>query len=295
MIYKSPAALEMALKAAAVSSPFDANRAVSSFYFHRLLYRVFSGGNNEFVLKGGHAVLARTTDARATRDIDLVTQASDLFDAVTRLRELVQRDAGDFIAFEYLGSRPIKAEQEYRRGFSVRFLPVMGAKRMKPISIDLVIDEVPIDGVEVIAPADRIEIQGIPSCDYFVYPVENGLADKVCALIEEHDGRPSSRVKDLVDLAVYATTAHVNGAKLSKCLRRETAVRGIEYPEVFELPAVWGTSQARQFAKLWEGTGLPSWLKPIEAAYHLASSLLDPVLSAEADGLCWNPAALRWE
>lgn len=66
MRYKSAAALEMAVKSAASASPMDTGRAVSAFYFHRLLCRVFAGGNGSFVLKGGRAMLARTVDARAT-------------------------------------------------------------------------------------------------------------------------------------------------------------------------------------------------------------------------------------
>lgn len=42
MRYRTPAALEMAVKAAAKASPLDTNLAISGFYFHRLLCRVFS-------------------------------------------------------------------------------------------------------------------------------------------------------------------------------------------------------------------------------------------------------------
>ena len=42
MVCKTPAALEMAIKAAAKASPLETGRAVSGFYFHRLLCRVFS-------------------------------------------------------------------------------------------------------------------------------------------------------------------------------------------------------------------------------------------------------------
>ena len=73
MEYSSPKALEMAVKDAAKASPLDTNRAIAGFYFHRLLYRVFSEPGTPFVLKGGQGMLARTADARATRDIDLAT------------------------------------------------------------------------------------------------------------------------------------------------------------------------------------------------------------------------------
>lgn len=37
MRYRTPAALEIAVKAAAKASPLDTNLAISGFYFHRLL------------------------------------------------------------------------------------------------------------------------------------------------------------------------------------------------------------------------------------------------------------------
>ena len=56
MTYKSAAAVEMAVKSAASASSLDTARAVSSFYFHRLLCRVFAGNNKKFVLKGWQAM-----------------------------------------------------------------------------------------------------------------------------------------------------------------------------------------------------------------------------------------------
>lgn len=113
------------------------------------------------------------------------------------------------MTFEFAGSHPIKAEDEYRDGLSVRFVPIIGAKRLQSVSVDLVVDEVPLEGAERIAPVDRIEVDGVETCDYLVYPVEAVLADKLCGIVEVHGGRVSSRVKDLVDIAVYATTAEM--------------------------------------------------------------------------------------
>lgn len=127
------------------------------------------------------------------------------------------------MTFEFAGSRPIKAEDEYRSGLSVGFVPMLGAKRMQPVSVDLVVDEVPLEGAERISPADRIEVDGLETCDYLV---EAALADKLCGIVEQHGERASSRVKDLVDIAVYATTAAVDGTRLQSRLRREASLLG---------------------------------------------------------------------
>lgn len=142
MRYRTPVALEMAVKAAAKASPLDTGLAISGFYYHRLLCRVFSAGEPGFVLKGGLSVLARTIDARATRDIDLLAQEADPGAAIEELKRLASIDLGDFVAFNFVKAEPIKADDEYRSGAKVWFAPTLGGKPLQQISIDLVVDEV---------------------------------------------------------------------------------------------------------------------------------------------------------
>ena len=118
MRYRTPAALEMAVKAAAKASPLDTNLAISGFYFHRLLCRVFSEKDRKFALKGGLSVLARTVDARATRDIDLLAQETELGAAFEELRRLASVDLGDFMAFRFDKTEPIKSNDEHRSRLS---------------------------------------------------------------------------------------------------------------------------------------------------------------------------------
>lgn len=294
MAYKTAAALEMAVKEAAKASRLDTNRAISGFYFHRLLCRVFADGNRTFVLKGGQSVLARTVDARATRDIDLLSTRGTLDEALQDLQRLAQRDLGDFVFFEYISTEPIKPNDEYRSGLSVKFVPVVGAKRMQVIAIDLVVDEVPLDGAEVLAPADRIDVKGLEVCDYLVYPVAAALADKFCALAERHDGRASSRVKDLVDIVIYALTCDVDGKDLQRRLAREMAVRKIEGIESFGPPEEWGASQARQYAKLCAQTGIPERYRRMEEAQKIAADLFDWPLRLICREAHWDHAQLCW-
>ena len=87
-------------------------------------------------------MLARTVDARATRDIDLLSRGDSLDAAVEELKRLATVDLGDFATFEFMRATPIKTEDEYRSGLNVRFRCLIGAKPVQDVSIDLVVDEV---------------------------------------------------------------------------------------------------------------------------------------------------------
>ena len=295
MRYKTPAALEMAVKASARNSGTDASRAITGFYFHRLLCRIFNDPQHSFVLKGGQSMLARTVDARATKDIDLLYKEQSLEHALSKLEALASTDLDDYMRFMLQSADPIKVEDEDRSGLRIVFQPMLGPKRLQPISIDLVVDKVPLERAEFITPADRVNVEGIQVYDYLVCPVENSLADKLCALTERHDGRASSRVKDLVDIAIYATTCRIDGRSLQQCVLRESRVRGIALPKAFCIPEEWQVAQQRQFEKLCSKTGLSNSLQSIDGAAKLAATLFNPVLSGSTSSATWNPQKMTWE
>ena len=118
-------------------------------------------------------------------------------------------------------------------------------------------------------PADRIDVAGVPMFDYRVYPLANSLADKLCAMVETHDGKPSSRIKDLVDVAIYATTVDIDGGELCRRVRSEAGARGIVLPDRFSVPDEWKQLYEGAFKKLVSRTGLSSELSDIAAAKHL--------------------------
>ena len=146
----------------------------------------------------------------------------------------------------------------------------------------------------MLTPADRIEVEGVPVFDYRVYPVANSIADKLCGIIETHGGRPSSRVKDLVDLLIYATNEDLHGDELCRWCRLEARVRGIELPPRFSVPGVWRKHYSKNFEKLVRGTELDVALSSLDAAERLAARMLDPVLSGEARGCSWDCRLLDW-
>ena len=293
MGYSSPRALEMAIKDAAKASPLDTNRAIASFYFHRLLYRVFNEPGTPFVLKGGQGMLARTANARATRDIDLATDRLDVDAAVDELKRLAAKDAGDFVTFEFKGAAPIKGEDEYRDGYSIVFDAFVGPKRVQRVSVDLVADSIAIGEPDYMAPADRIDVREIPVCDYPVYPSARAVADKVCGVVERHGGRPSSRVKDLIDIAAYALTEDFDAETLGAALEREASARRLSLGGEFALPSEWGDAHEAQYSKIAAQARMPQGMSTLSGALAVSKALLDPVLSGASSG-SWDHVRGTW-
>ncbi len=294
MRYQTPSALEMAVKSAAQASPLDTGLAVSSFYFHRLLCRVFSAKDSPFVLKGGLSVLARTVDARATRDIDLLARETNLDAALEELKHLASIDLGDFVFFLFEKAEPIKTDDEYRRGTKAWFTPMLGGKSLQPISIDLVVDEIGGLEPEIVTPADRLDIDGLPVYDYRIYRVECALADKLLAITEMHDGRPSSRVKDLADIVVYAKTCEVDGRTLVEQVIREAAARKIVLPDCFTVPEAWMVNYNTAYAKMARQAKIDGIAGDLNSAQQIARKLYMPVFERTHTHARWNPACMRW-
>lgn len=119
--YASAQALEQAVRSAAMKSQRDTSREIAGFYRDRLLCRILSEPHPRFILKGGQSQLARRTDARETKDIDLVGITVEIERAVEDLKELAAVDLHDFIDFRFLNARPIPVSQEYRTGMRVEF------------------------------------------------------------------------------------------------------------------------------------------------------------------------------
>lgn len=199
------------------------------------------------------------------------------------------------MVFEFAGAEPIKVEDEYRSGLKVAFVPLLEGKRLQEITIDLVVDRFACEEPEIVKPADRIDVPGVPTCDYRVYPLANSIADKLCAIVETHDGKPSSHVKDLVDVAIYAATVDIDGDELCKRARIEAGARGMALPERFSVPADWKQQYSGVFGKLVRRTGLPSKYSSITAAEALGASLFDPVSNREANDQRWDHESLRWK
>jgi hypothetical protein len=136
-------------------------------------------------------------------------------------------------------------------------------------------------------------IDGLVRPRYRVLPVADHLADRLCAAVGTYarvtEPVGSTRVKDLVDIAIVATSQTVATVDRTVAVRVNAAARRLHLPERFAVPdpVGWG----RRYPGIAsEGPGL---FPDYETAATLAGLLFDPVLGATATGT-WDPATRMW-
>ncbi|WP_216387063.1 nucleotidyl transferase AbiEii/AbiGii toxin family protein [Arcanobacterium phocae] len=295
--YRTARALELAVKESAKKSSQDTNRAIEGYYAGRFLERIFSEDPPAFILKGGRGMLARTIDARYTRDTDVVYNGQDLEEALSELERIARIDLDDYLEYIVEPAKPIASNQEYRDGYRVKISVLLGkTKRLNALSIDLVVDRIPVDETDAIEPANRLHIEGIPVFKYRVYPVVHAVADKVCATMQRYEGgRVSSRVRDLVDLIIYLRNEKIDGDALARRIASEARIRRLGTLESFYVPEAWFNDYSGNFRRIAKEAKIPDELQDVATAEELVKICIDPALVGETVGLVWDPTALQWE
>lgn len=296
--YGSAAAVEAAIKnAAQAEHGRDAGRSVDDLirqaHFDRFLSRIFSDPGSEWVLKGGSAMLARIPSTRRTLDMDLFRNGYDAEESLEELKRLAAVDLHDFFRFEFVKAiRTLEGDnQPYADGYRVTFAQHLGVKRLENINIDLVAHTGAPRSFDVMEPGNRLPLARLETHAYRLYPLPDQLADKICAITETVGGRRSTRVKDLVDAAIIASTQRLDGPGLAAALRGECARRRMAYPVRFEIPGGWTRAQ---FARLASGTTAGTIdLREAETIVRRLLAGLDTPIGDEP--AWWNPDSLRWE
>lgn len=230
--------------------------------------------------------------ARHTRDIDLYLRSGGPSDAEQELRAVARIDLGDYFRFELGASQPIV------EGISATRLPVvayLGATEFARFHVDLVTD-LEMTGIpDEVSPLVPIELPGVPSTTYRVYPVPDHIADKVSGMLEVHRRSaglsvPSTRYRDLADLSAFAHTSELEATALVVALESEAKRRQVDMPK--KLPAPTGPGWPAGYARV--AREAPDFVeRDLESAMTTVGRLIDPVLSGEATG-SWNPHELRW-
>lgn len=198
------------------------------------LYRVHGG----WVVKGATALLARRLAVRHTTDID-VYRAGSIADVERDVRRAAGLQIGDWMRFELGAAVRVKAAGADATRIKVEAF--MGTKVWASFQVDVVADggtgAVRMTGVpEQMPPLTNVDVTGEPRALWRTYPLVDHVADKVCAILERHDGRPSTRYKDLVDLVAIVRTSPLEAALQREALVREADRRRLMLPMEFAVP-----------------------------------------------------------
>lgn len=281
-------------KVVAKQTGADTGALVRQFVFGRFLARVFHDHTVPWVLKGGTAVLARVSDARTTKDVDLLLELGSLDAAVQALRKVTAIDLRDHFRFVITGVEPSLggAGQPAVDGCRVNVDAYCGAMRKDRFGVDLVTGSLMTAAPDI--HVDRVlELRGIEPQLMRLYPVVDHVADKLCATQATYGADrdlPSSRVRDLVDLVVLARSQDVDGPALIGAVRGEWAHRGLPGAPVFAPPPHWDRLYPREARK----TSAVADVTRFEDAVALVSAFLAPALDGTASDRRWIASECRW-
>lgn len=288
------AAVTARAKSTARVTGIEPGAVVRRFVFERFLARVFQDASSPWVLKGGTAVLARVHDARTTKYVDLLHQLLDADGAVDRLRAVAAIDLCDHFRFVITNVERTAggAGQPEVDGCRVSVDAYCGAVKKASFGVDLVTGSLMTTEPEL-RTDPVLELRGLEAPTMRLYPVVDHIADKLCATQATYgtDGdRPSSRVRDLVDLVVFARSQDVDGTALVRAIKGEWAHRGLPGAPVFSPPPGW----ERLYPPLARKTPVVADVTSFLDAVTLVRALLDPALDGSAARRRWVAEDRTW-
>jgi Nucleotidyl transferase AbiEii toxin, Type IV TA system len=243
------------------------------------------------------SMLARVPRSRTTKDMDLAAlHASDLAEAERALIALAEVDLGDHLTFRLIRSTPTGLGENQpgvaTRRYFFACIDVDYSTQVDTVIVDVVVGPPPVGRTEVVEPANRLHLRRpLITFPYRLYPVADQIADKVCATMDTQypGGKPSSRVKDLVDLVVIAHTQTVHLDELRVAIGSKRELSGIAPFEHFDVPAEW----TRTYPATAKGVPVAESLSAQMAA-ELVASFVDPALGKSSSPAVWDPRAQAW-
>lgn len=294
MRYTTPTGFKMALEARLQQESLATGRPLQRLrqlvVFERFLARLFHSFGSKATLKGGMVLELRLSRARTTRDLDLRLTGHPE-GLLHRLQEIGQLDLEDFFTFEVvpdahhpalaIQGQPYEGQRYRVQGF------LAGKSYGSRFQVDTALAEPQIMSPERISAPTFLEFAGVDPIDFWVYPLEVHIAEKLHAFTLLR-ARENSRVKDLPDLALLATSRELEAETLRGAIERLFAARGTHaLPDRFPDPP---TSWKAPYAAMAEEDRLP-WRSLAEVT-EAVRGFLDPLLEGQPGR--WDPAQWRW-
>jgi hypothetical protein len=258
------------------------------FAYDRVLERLYTM-DDDWVVKGAVALLARDIGVRGSLDID-VYRARAADGAEADLREAASRDIGDWFRFEVGPRRSVGDESAAVR------LPVaayIGRQEWERFHIDLVGSDLRmISKPDDVPPIAQVDIPELRQKGYRAYALVDHVADKIAATFELHGQSqvPSTRYRDLVDLVAIVRGASLDAEQQLRSLLSEVERRGIALPQRFDVPdrALWEPGYAREAKESVVADALS-----LDEALAVVRPFIDPLMQGTARGR-WDHEQGGW-
>jgi hypothetical protein len=234
--------LNSRIRSAADTSHTTPSRLRTQIVFQRILSRL--ARDPRWVVKGGFSLEVRLgLAARATRDLDLWRlgePVEDRLELQDLLDEALEIDLGDGFTFAVGVPRTMSIQDAEASTWRVPVSAAYATSLFADVSIDIVSSRDPHHEVESLAiPATIVGADfTMPAMDLHRHAAEKYHA---CVRVYAHD-RPSTRVKDLVDLVLLLDHDLVAPERVGGSLRhvfeeRNHATPPIDWPT--QPPADW--------------------------------------------------------
>lgn len=271
-------ALTDRLKAAARTRGVPLQELQRRFVLECFLARVFAMPGERWLLKGGTGLAVRLTGARHSRDLDLCNTAADreLSSCVDELINVGRAGDRDPFVFEIDRRSALTGVTE---GAQLTVTVRLGAQEFDRFPIDLTTGLTFVGPIQTIRKDLVVQIDDVqPPPPMRLYPLVDQVADKIAAMYETHNGHPSGRFRDLVDLVIILTAEDVDidADILVQALSVQEQRRQMRLPGAMIRPGpAWNNGYAAEAAR----TTVPELLRTLTAALDRVGDDLNPTLA----------------
>jgi hypothetical protein len=291
--YNSPQAFKEALEQRLRSESkngVDFSRRRQLLVFDRFLARVVAVLKDAVLLKGGLVLELRLERARTTKDVDLWLSGSPET-VLADLQKAGRQVLGDFMAFEV--SRDTQQPKIKNDGMKYEGLRFRAECRLagklygQAFGVDVAFGDPVLGEPDTVTADNVLAFAGIAPPSLKLYPVETHIAEKLHAYTMPRE-RPNTRVRDLPDIALLATTGPLDATRVRLALERTFEFRATHPlpPSLPNPPALWSATyreMARENDLAWA---------TIEQLTTAVTEFLNPVLAGRHG--TWHPAKWTW-
>jgi hypothetical protein len=183
--------------------------------FERLLARLQAVAADAWVLKGGFALELRLGgSARTTKDIDIDWNVDEQ-EAVELLLDAAAMRLDDL--FEFSVERSRMDDDLLGGGQRWTLTARLAGRDFERMAIDIGFATTPVLEPETVTSSHLLDFADVEALRVPALAIEQHVAEKLHAYTRTYaSDKPSSRVKDLVDLVVIAYTTTIDAEKLER-------------------------------------------------------------------------------